>query len=707
MATTKKTLSIDIETFSTVDLSKAGVYKYAEDSSFEVMLLAYAWGDEPVQVIDLTEQTLPRELFVALIDPEVTKTAWNANFERTCLRAITGGPMEPEQWDDTMIRAAQLGLPMSLGAAGQVLGLPEDKQKMQEGRNLIQYFAKPCRPSKTNGFRTRNLPEHAPEKWALYKEYNARDVETEREIRRRILRHKIDPREHELWVIDQDINDRGVLLDRTFAENAEAIDTGVKDRLKAEAKMISGLDNPNSVAQIKRWIKEETGLTFESLDKRTIKDVMDQLQDHPKILRFLEIRSRMSMTSTAKYARMLQCANADDRIRGLSQFYGASRTGRWAGRLVQMQNLKQNKMPDEDLDAARQIVRAGDTETLDLLYDPAQALSELIRTSFIPRPGCKFVVSDFSAIEARVLAWLAGEDWRLEVFKGAGKIYEASAEKMFNLPPGSVKKGDPMRQKGKIAELALGYGGSVGALKAMGALEMGLQENELKPLVDSWRAANRQITKLWWDVDKKAKTCVRYGAKNTKPGDGWSTGRTYKVYRENRLIEERRAVSAEQAKSHARYAEDRLFEDLDAYTAVLVNPAENLRMRMDGQLLRILLPSGREISYAKPKVAGSGDLTYEGQIQAGGWGRIETYGPKLVENIIQAISRDCLAESMRRLAAAQIPVVFHVHDEVICEVPEEGPGAEEIAQIMGEPIDWAPGLPMKADAYECLYYRKD
>ena len=707
MAITKKTLSIDIETFSTVDLSKAGVYKYADDPSFEIMLLAYAWDDEPVHVIDMTERTMPREVIEAIMDPEVVKTAWNANFERTCLRAATGAPMPPEQWDDTMIRAAQLGQPMTLAAAGLVLGLPEDKRKMQEGRNLIQYFAKPCRPSKTNGFRTRNLPEHAPEKWALYQEYNARDVETEREIRRRLLRHEIDPREHGLWVIDQDINDRGVLLDRTFAENAEAIDTRIKDQLKAEAKMISGLDNPNSVAQIKKWIKEETGQEVESLDKRAIKDVMERLQDHPEIIRFLQIRGLLSMTSTAKYSRMLQCANTDDRIRGLSQYYGASRTGRWAGRLVQMQNLKQNKMPDEDLDTARRIVRDADVDTLSLLYEPAQALSELIRTSFIPRPGCKFVVSDFSAIEARVLAWLAGEEWRLDVFKGDGKIYEASAEKMFNLPPGSVKKGDPMRQKGKIAELALGYGGSVGALKAMGALEMGLQENELKPLVDSWRAANRQITKLWWDVDKKAKTCVRYGAKNTKPGGGWSTGRTYKVYRENRLIEERRAVSAEQAKSHARYAEDRLFEDWDAYTAVLVNPAENLRMRMDGPLLRILLPSGREISYTKPKVSAAGDLTYEGQIQAGGWGRIETYGPKLVENIIQAISRDCLAESMRRLAAEKIPVVFHVHDEVICEVPEDGPGAEEIAQIMGEPIDWAPGLPMKADAYECLYYRKD
>lgn len=957
MADGKNLLSIDIETYSATDLSKAGVYKYAEDPSFEILLLGFALDNQPVRVIDLTERELPAWMDEALTDPEIIKCAWNANFERTCLAKAVGVPMPPEQWEDTMITAAELGLPLSLAAAGSVLGLPEDKQKMNEGRNLIQYFSKPCKPTKSNGQRTRNLPEHAPERWALYKEYNARDVETEREIRRKLQMHTIDRSEHPLWCIDQRINDRGVQLDRRFAENAAEVDRQIKEALKAEAKQISKLDNPNSVAQIKKWIQTETGLTVPSLDKRSIGAVMDQLQEHPSIVRFLQIRSRLSMTSTAKYNRMLECVNSDDRIRGLSQFYGASRTGRWcltgdhevltpdgwirldafagtikeilcwnakteilsfqkakgvqfdykgemycyeqqrvsqiatpdhrmpvlgkdgtwtektvgeigehqtkiaftgrrlqqprahasaelrilimtqadghytsdgalrfhfskerkkercekllhdceiphtyknnadgtstitikpayipiwlrtfksktfgfwlldepadvvfdelafwdgyaasknsmqytttnrqnadvvqacalcagysatllekkrsqdgwstayyvniwrnpgqgtglrkdqisrvahdgpvycaetptgffavrrngkvwitgnSGRNVQMQNLKQNKMPDADLDIARGLVRDGDAETLGLLYDPAQALSELIRTSFVPRNGCKFIVSDFSAIEARVLAWLAGEAWRLEVFNTHGKIYEASAEQMFRLPPGSVKKGDPMRQKGKIAELALGYGGSVGALKAMGALEMGLQENELKPLVDSWRAANRQITKLWWDVDAAAKRCIKTGhVQRVRPG---------------------------------------------------------LQMRKDGMLLRIQLPSGREISYVRPRVNEEDQIVYEGQIQAGGWGQIETYGPKLVENIIQATSRDALAESMRRLDAAEIPVVFHVHDEVICEVPEGSCTAGDIATLMGRPISWAKDLPMKADAYEASYYKKD
>ena len=651
MADGRNLLSIDIETYSEVDLSTAGVYKYAEDPSFEILLLGFALDDQPVRVIDLTERELPAWMDEALTDPEIIKCAWNANFERTCLARLLGVPMPPEQWEDTMITAAELGLPLSLAAAGSVLGLSEDKQKMQEGRSLIQYFSKPCKPTKSNGQRTRNLPEHAPERWALYKEYNARDVETEREIRRKLQMYAIDEDEHPLWCIDQRINDRGVQLDRRFAERAAEVDRQIKETLKAEAKQISKLDNPNSVAQIKKWIQTETGLTVTSLDKRSIGDVMDQLQEHPSICRFLQIRSRLSMTSTAKYNRMLECVNEDDRIRGLSQFYGASRTGRWSGRNVQMQNLKQNKMPDADLDIARGLVRDGDAEALGLLYDPAQALSELIRTSFIPRDGCKFIVSDFSAIEARVLAWLAGEAWRLEVFNTHGKIYEASAEQMFRLPPGSVKKGDPMRQKGKIAELALGYGGSVGALKAMGALEMGLQENELKPLVDSWRAANRQITKLWWDVDAAAKRCIK-------------TGNVQRI-------------------------------------------RSGLQMRRDGMLLRIQLPSGREISYVRPRVNEEDQIVYEGQIQAGGWGQIETYGPKLVENIIQATSRDALAESMRRLDAAEIPVVFHVHDEVICEVPEGSCTAGDIATLMGRPISWAKDLPMKADAYEAAYYKKD
>ena len=650
MTTKPKTLSLDIETFSTTDLSAAGVYRYVEDPDFEILLFGYAWDNGVVNVIDMTDGGgLPGRVFEALIDPEITKCAWNANFERTCLTEHTGLPMPPEQWSDTMIKAAELGLPLSLAAAGAALGLPEDKQKLQEGRRLIQQFSKPCRPSKANGMKTRLLPQDAPERWELYKEYNARDVETERAIRDALAEYHVTARERTLWAIDQRINDRGVMLDRTFVEHAAETDRQIKADLKAEAAQISGLENPNSVTQIKTWIRERTGVVVDSLDRRVIGDVLGQLQSYPNIVRFLQIRQALAKTSTAKYARMLECVNSDDRIRGLSQFYGASRTGRWSGRNVQLQNLAKNNMPDEDLDLARSLVRDGDAESFGLLFDPAQALSELIRTSLVPRPGCKFIVSDFSAIEARVLAWLAGEQWRLDVFNGSGKIYEASAEQMFHLPPGSVKKGDPMRQKGKIAELALGYGGSVGALKTMGALDMGLTENELKPLVDSWRAANRRITALWWDVDKLVQTTIR--TKKRRMGHG-------------------------------------------------------LVFRIDGDFLRIMLPSRREISYARPRVTVNG-IRYDGQIQAGGWGRIETYGPKLVENIIQAISRDCLAESMRRLDAAGIRIVFHVHDEVICEVPEDGPTADDVAAIMSEPISWAPGLPMKADAYECSYYRKD
>ena len=645
------TLSIDIETYSEADLLKSGVYVYTEDPSFEILLFSYGIDSEPVRLIDLASgEMIPQEILELLEDASVTKTAYNANFERTCLSRWLGIELPPEQWEDTMILAAELGLPRSLADVGKALGLPEEKQKMKEGRALIQYFSKPCRPTKTNGRRTRNLPEHAPEKWETYKAYNMQDVETERTIREIVLKYRHCPEEHGLWCIDQRINDRGVGLDMVFAACASNIDQMIKEELEAEAKDLTGLDNPKSVAQVKAWIKEVSGIEVQSLEKKVMNEVTNTLRDWPEVLRLLEIRKALGKTSTAKYSAMLRCVCEDGRIRGLTQFYGANRTGRWAGRLVQMQNLPQNKMPDRDLDVARQLVRDGRIETFETLFDPAQALSELIRTAFIPAPGHKFVVSDFSAIEARVLAWLANEEWRLEVFNTHGKIYEASAEQMFHLEPGSVKKGDPMRTKGKIAELALGYGGSSGALKAMGALEMGLQEEELKPLVDSWRRANRQITQFWWNVDAAAERCARSG-----------------------------------------------------FTSNLRN---GIRISKEGPLMRLRLPSGRELSYVRPRITCDG-LTYEGQIQAGGWGRIETYGPKLVENIVQATARDCLAESMRRLEAAGIPIVFHVHDEVICEVPLDGPGADDVAEIMGRPISWAEGLPLKADAYECEYYRKD
>lgn len=647
-----RTLAIDIETFSSVSLLKSGVYAYAESQDFEILLFGYAWDDGPVKVIDLASgQDLPQELQDALYDPQILKTAFNASFERTCLSAFMGSVTPPEQWSCTAVMARELGLPGSLEAVGTVLGLPEDKQKLKTGKALIRYFSIPCKPTKTNGQRTRNLPQHDPERWALYVEYNRQDVEAERAIRKKLSRFPIIDTEQPLWVVDQRINDRGVGVDINFAQQAIGLDAIVKDRLLAQAKALTGLDNPKSTTQLKSWIEETSGVEVESLRKDKIGALRDDA-GNDEVNEMLDIRAGLSKTSTEKYNAMLRTACADHRIRGLTLFYGASRTGRWAGRLVQMQNLPQNKMPDRDLDIARQLVAAGDLCTLELLFnDVSGTLSQLIRTAFVPKPGHRFIVADFSAIEARVIAWLASEQWRMDVFNTHGKIYEASAEQMFHLPPGSVKKGDPMRQKGKIAELALGYGGSVGALKSMGALNMGLTESELKPLVNSWRAANKAITKFWWDTDDAAKTTILTQAPSSLPF--------------------------------------------------------GIRFRKQGPLLRLRLPSGRELSYVKPAVIDE-QITYEGTMQASGaWGRIESYGPKLVENIVQAVARDCLAVAITRLEENGFPVVFHVHDEAICEVPEGVSSAKEVGEIMSEPIEWAKGLPLKADAYECDYYRKD
>lgn len=640
-------LGIDIETYSEVDLQKSGVYVYAEHPSFEILLISYQLDNSPVETVSIAEgEELPGEILKALTDPGIIKTAWNANFERTCLAAWYAKEMPADQWQDTMVLASFCGLPRSLADCGKVLGL--NKQKLTEGKNLIQYFSKPCRATKTNGNRTRNLPEHDEGKWLKYMAYNQRDVEAEQEILTRVKDFSRSEKELNLWNIDQVINDRGVKINRDFARAATKMDLVVKAELREKAKAISGLENPNSVAQIKAWIKAKTGLEIESLNKKEMPEVLAQIDDK-EVLEFLEIRSSLRKTSTAKYEAMLRSTCKDGRIRGLTQFYGANRTGRWAGRLVQMQNLPQNKLPDEDLDIARQLVLAGGKNAIRATYgDLADVLSQLIRTAFIPEKGKKFIVSDFSAIEARVIAWLAGENWRLDVFNGDGKIYEASAEKMFHLPKGSVKKGDPMRQKGKIAELALGYGGASGALKSMGALEMGLDEDELRPLVESWRNANKQITKFWWDVDRAARELLTLH-KPTKMKNG-------------------------------------------------------IVFFKEGPLMRIKLPSGRALSYVNPRITGD-NITYDGVLTAGAWGRIETYGPKLVENIVQAVARDCLAEAMIKLESLGIPIVFHVHDEVICEVA--GYSAKDIARIMSEPIDWAPGLPLKADAYECEYYRKD
>lgn len=647
-----RTLAIDIETYSSVDLPSSGVYAYASSPDFEVLLFGYAFDDDPVQVIDLAcGEKLPRDVLEALRDPGILKTAFNANFERTCLGAYMGFRMEPSQWSCTAVMARELGLPSSLEAVGVVLGLPEEKAKLKTGKALIRFFSLPCKPTKANGMRTRNLPEHDPERWQLYKEYNANDVVAEREIRKKLSHFKVYEKEQALWCIDQDINDRGVGVDQVLAREAVKIDEIVKARLLEDAVRLTGLENPKSTAQLKAWIEDTAGIEVESLNKKAIAGVRADA-NHQDVDRMLDIRAGLAKTSTEKYKAMLRTACPDSRIRGLTQFYGAARTGRWAGRLVQMQNLPQNKMPDAELDIARQLVRSGDLETLEICYDDlAGTLSQLIRTAFVPRKGCRFIVSDFSAIEARVLAWLSTEQWRLDVFNTHGKIYEASAEQMFHLPSGSVKKGDPMRQKGKIAELALGYGGSVGAMRSMGALDMGLKEDELKPIVDSWRAANRAITKFWWDTDAAA----------------------------------RKTIST-RAATHLPYG---------------------MGFYRHGPLMRLVLPNGRELSYVKPAIV-EDNITYEGSIQASGnWGRIESYGPKLVENIVQAVARDCLAEAMFRLEANGFPVVFHVHDEVICEVEEGRSSAKELGALMAEPIDWAPGLPLKADAYECEYYRKD
>lgn len=653
------TLAIDIETYSSVPLLKSGVYAYVESPDFEILLFGYAFDDEPVTVIDLAQgEKLPQEVLNALFDCKVLKTAFNANFERTCISKWLGAAMSPTEWSCTAVIAKELGLPNSLEAVGTVIGLPEDKQKLKTGRVLIRYFSTPCAPTKTNGMRTRNLPNHAPEKWALYKEYNARDVETERAIRKKLSRFLIAESEQALWELDQNINDRGVMVDLEFAENAIAYDAQLKSVLFSEAQELTGLENPKSTAQIKSWISDVSGVEVESLRKDKISEVKEQISE-PKVHEMLELRASLSKTSTEKYAAMVRTACVDNRIRGLTQFYGAGRTGRWAGRLVQMQNLPQNKISDQDLNTARELVKGGYFEEMSLLYDsPTMILSQLIRTAFIPKHGCRFIVADFSAIEARVLAWFADEKWRMNVFNTHGKIYEASAEQMFHLPSGSVKKGDPMRTKGKIAELALGYGGSVGAMKNMGALNMGLAENELKPIVMSWRAANSNITKFWWDVDSAVKNILMGRVPKKLP--------------------------------------------------------HGLALRKEGPLLRLRLPSGRELSYVKPRISpnsgpyGDDQITYEGVLQSSGaWGRIETYGPKLVENIVQATARDCLAEAITRLEAKGYPVVFHVHDEVICEIPKGKSSVDEINEIMGTPISWAPGLPLKADAYECDYYRKD
>ena len=641
-------LEMDIETFSDVDLIKCGVYAYADSPAFEVLLFAYSFDGGETRVIDLAQgEELPGEVAEAVFDGSVVKTAFNANFERTCLSKHFGRYLPPDSWHCSAVQAALLALPRSLEDVGAVLGL--DEQKMREGRELIRYFCVPCKPTKANGGRRRNLPCHAPEKWELFKAYCMRDVDVEKAIRRKLCKFPIPEGEMELYRLDQRINDRGVLVDMGLVRQAVKCERLHKEVVTRRAYELTGLENPNSVAQLKGWLGEN-GVEAESLSKKAVADMIEESDGEVEEL--LRLRLLMAKTSVKKYEAMERSVCSDGRVHGLLQFYGANRTGRWAGRLVQVQNLPQNHL--QDLGLARGLVKEGRFEDVEMLYDSTPGvLSELIRTAFVPEPGCRFVVADFSAIEARVLAWLAGERWRLEVFSSHGKIYEASASAMFHVPIEEVTKGSPLRQKGKIAELGLGYGGAAGALVSMGALDMGLSEDDLPSLVAAWRRANPHITQFWWDVDKAAVEAVTKRA-------GTRAGRIGFEYRSG--------------------------------------------------ILFVTLPSGRKLAYVKPRMAmnkfGREGLTYEGILENKKWGWIETYGPKLVENIVQGTARDLLAEAMLRVERKGYPIVMHCHDEIIAEVPEGMGSVEEMCGVMAVRSSWADGLPLRADGYECPFYQK-
>lgn len=653
-----KSISIDLETYSEVNLKKCGVYKYAEADSFEILLFGYSIDGGEVQVVDLAQgEDLPSEIIIALGDPQVVKIAHNASFERVCLsmwlrkhypQYFPLAPwryLDPGQWKCSKVMAQYNGLPASLESVGEVLRF--DERKLKEGKDLIQYFCVPCAPTKTNGGRTRNRPEDAPEKWELFKKYNKRDVEVEMQILKRLEKYPVPGFVWEEYYLDQEINDRGVQLDMPLVRNAIKFDERSRNRLMIAMQNLTGLDNPNSVQQLRQWLSEN-GMELDSLGK---KEVAVAAKDAPEdVAKVLSLRLQIAKSSIKKYQAMADVVSADGRARGTFVFYGASRTGRWSGSKIQLQNLPQNHM--SDLAEARELVRSGDYETMELLYDSIPStLSELIRTALIPRAGYKFVVADFSAIEARVIAYLAGEMWRQEVFANNGDIYCASASQMFKVPV--VKHGinGHLRQKGKIAELALGYGGGVGALTAMGALEMGLQEEELQPLVDSWRNTNPNITALWWNMDR----CVK------------------------QTITER-----------------------------IETETNGIRFSYRSGMLFMHLPSGRALAYVKPRIGenkfGGESITYEGTGSTKKWERLESYGPKFVENCVQAVSRDILCESMKRLSRYRI--VGHVHDEVIIECPMDTK-VETICEIMGRSPDWMPDILLRADGYETPFYKKD
>ena len=645
-----KTLSIDLETFSDVDLAKCGVYKYAESPAFEILLFGVSVNGGDVVVYDLAQgEKIPEEILAALTDRSVIKWAFNATFERVCLSKYLGLPvgeyLDPQSWRCSMIWSAYMGLPLSLAGAGTVLGLPE--QKLKEGKELIKYFCVPCAPTKTNGGRTRNLPTHDMAKWAQFKAYNKRDVEVEMSIQDKLRKFPVPDFVWEEYRLDQQINDRGIALDMAVVENAIAFDDNSRGKLSAKMQSLTSLENPNSVQQMKQWLAEN-GLEVDSLGK---KEVVAILKTAPQPLtEVLSLRQQLAKSSVKKYQAMKNAVCSDGRAHGMFQFYGANRSGRWAGRLIQLQNLPQNHI--SDLEQARELVKSGNHAAMEMLYDNVHdTLSQLIRTAFVPKAGMKFIVSDFSAIEARVLSWLAGEDWRLDVFKNGGDIYCASASQMFRVPVEKHGVNGHLRQKGKIAELALGYGGSVGALKAMGALEMGLSKDELQPLVDMWRNSNPNIVQFWWEVDR----CVKQTVKERIPTE-----------------------------------------------------THGIRFSCQSGMLFITLPSGRRLSYVKPRIGenkfGGESVTYEGVGGAKKWERIESYGPKFVENIVQAISRDILCCAMQTLSDYRI--CGHVHDELIIECPLDT-NVSEICEKMGRTPPWAEGLSLRAEGYECGFYKKD
>ena len=645
-----KTLSIDIETYSSINLQKAGVYRYVEAPDFEILLFSYSADGGEVLVVDLAQgETIPLEVIAALKDDAVTKWAFNAAFERICLSRYLGYPtgdyLEPDSWHCSMIWAATMGLPLSLEGVGAVLGL--EKQKLTEGKELIKYFCQPCAPTKTNGQRTRNLPIHAPDKWAAFKQYNIRDVEVEMAIQDKLAKFPVSESLWEEYHIDQEINDRGVALDMEIVKQAIGMDGRSRAELTEAMKSITALENPNSVQQMKAWLSDN-GMETETLGKKAVAEMIKNAP--PELQTVLTLRQQLAKSSVKKYQAMETAVCADGRARGMFQFYGANRTGRWAGRIIQMQNLPQNNL--DDLTEARGLVRSGDFDAVEMLYeDVPDTLSQLIRTAFVPREGAKFIVSDFSAIEARVIAWLAGEEWRQKVFAEGKDIYCASASQMFKVPVEKHGINGHLRQKGKIAELALGYGGSVGALKAMGALEMGLTEDELHPLVDAWRQANPKIVQFWWDVDRAAMEAVRY--KHT-------------------------------------------------------NETHGITFTCRSGMLFITLPSGRQLAYVKPKIGenkfGGSCITYEGVGGTKKWERLDSYGPKFVENIVQATARDILCHSMKTLRHCSI--VMHIHDELVIEA-DPRVSLDVVCEQMGRTPAWAKGLLLRADGYETDFYKKD